>query len=72
RQRPGWWIGKAWLEQDGVLVETVVNDTPLDLFIEVNGATDERFSFEVLLKDQSHYPVIFIPLGLGLGIAHNL
>jgi lipopolysaccharide transport system ATP-binding protein len=72
RQRAGWWIGKAWLEQDGVLVEIVANDTPLDLFIEVNGATDERFSFEVLLKDQNHHPVIFIPLGLGLGIAHDL
>lgn len=71
-KQTGWSIRKAWLEQDGVHVETVVNTTPLDIYVVVNGVTNELFSFEILLRDQNRHPVVFIPFGLGLGIEHNL
>ena len=67
-----WFIKKAWIKQNGKNVESITNGFPLLINIIIQGKSHKKISFEVLIKDQQQHPIIFIPLGLGLGIIHNL
>ena len=63
-----WWITQIILFQQQQEV-THINANE-DIFVKINfqGKETKRISFEILIKDSSYNPIIFIPFGIGQNI----
>ncbi|HLL83920.1 MAG TPA: ABC transporter ATP-binding protein [Longimicrobium sp.] len=61
-------ITGAWLEREGAPTAIFRYGDPVSVFVRVQVSTAQRFSLEVVLRDQDHMPVVFF----GSGIQHRL
>jgi len=63
-----WWINTVCMYQQQKICTNINISEGIQLELEIEGRQKQKISLELLLKDDSHNPVLFIPLGLGQNI----
>lgn len=66
-----WWLNNVRMFQ-GASETTYINvNEPVSFQLDFGGSETRKISFELLVKDSEHNPVIYIPLGIGQNINFN-
>lgn len=60
-----WWLNDIRISQNGNKTTHIDVNDKITLDIDFEGKEEYKISFELLIKDSSNTPVLFIPLGLG-------
>lgn len=70
RSTPGskWWLNSIRMFQGGSETSYINVNDPVSLSLDFGGSETRKISFELLVKDSEHNPVIYIPLGIGQNI----
>jgi lipopolysaccharide transport system ATP-binding protein len=66
------YLEAASLVRGGKPTTALQNGDPLQLELELQAATPQRISFEIILRDQNYRPILFGPIGLARDLHHDL
>jgi lipopolysaccharide transport system ATP-binding protein len=73
RGTPGskWWLNSVRMFQRESETAYININEPVSFKLDFGGSESRKISFELLVKDSEHNPVIYIPLGIGQNINFN-